>query len=439
MLRRSRLVRGAGPSLRNQSRQFRSPNILCLYVVPQVVACAKQGRRDSNPQPSVLETDALPIAPLPFGGWAPKSPDCQRAGLTTGAAIIDVRLSRDGPVVRVVGCRTRNRTGFGGQTRTDAEARMRAWKNGPMTAPARRVSARLAAIAPSATLAVDAKAKALKAAGRPVIGFGAGEPDFPTPGLHRRGRGRRRSRPQEPPLHARDRTARTARGDRGQDPARLAATRSTPRTSSSPTAASRPCSRPSPPSSTTATRSSCPRRTGPPTPRRFTLAGGHAVEVFAGADQDYLVTVEQLEAARTPNTKALLFCSPSNPTGAVYSPEQTKAIGEWALEHGIWVHHRRDLRAPHLRRRRLLPHRARGPRARRPDHRGQRRRQDLRDDRMARGLDDLPRRRHQGRRELPEPPHEQRRERVAARGDRRARGRARGRRTSCARPSTVAA
>ena len=49
------------------------------------------------------------------------------------------------------------------------------------------------------------------------------------------------------------------------------------------------------------------------------------------------MTVEQLEAARTPKTKALLFCSPSNPTGAVYSPEQTKAIGEWALEHGVWV------------------------------------------------------------------------------------------------------
>jgi aspartate/methionine/tyrosine aminotransferase len=61
------------------------------------------------------------------------------------------------------------------------------------------------------------------------------------------------------------------------------------------------------------------------------------VEVFAGEDQGYLVTVEQLEAARTDRTKALLFCSPSNPTGAVYPPEQVRAIGEWALEHGIWV------------------------------------------------------------------------------------------------------
>ncbi len=61
------------------------------------------------------------------------------------------------------------------------------------------------------------------------------------------------------------------------------------------------------------------------------------VDVFAGADQGYLVTVEQLEAARTERTKVLLFVSPSNPTGAVYAPEQVKAIGEWALEHGIWV------------------------------------------------------------------------------------------------------
>jgi aspartate aminotransferase len=72
-------------------------------------------------------------------------------------------------------------------------------------------------------------------------------------------------------------------------------------------------------------------------PEAIRLAGGSPVEVFAGADQEYLVTVEQLEAARTDRTKALLFCSPSNPTGAVYSPEQTAEIGRWALEHGIWV------------------------------------------------------------------------------------------------------
>jgi aspartate/methionine/tyrosine aminotransferase len=72
-------------------------------------------------------------------------------------------------------------------------------------------------------------------------------------------------------------------------------------------------------------------------PEAIRLAGGVPVEVFAGPEQDYLVTVEQLEAARTPRTKVLLFCSPSNPTGAVYPPEQTAAIGRWAVEHGIWV------------------------------------------------------------------------------------------------------
>src|SRR5690606_4482966 len=72
-------------------------------------------------------------------------------------------------------------------------------------------------------------------------------------------------------------------------------------------------------------------------PEVVKLAGGVPVEVFAGADQGYRVTVEQLEAARTPKTKLLIFVSPSNPTGAVYSPEETAAIGQWALEHGIWV------------------------------------------------------------------------------------------------------
>jgi len=72
-------------------------------------------------------------------------------------------------------------------------------------------------------------------------------------------------------------------------------------------------------------------------PEAIRLAGGEPVEVFAGTDQGYLVTVEQLEAARTEATKVLLFCSPVNPTGAVYPPEQVEEIGRWALEHGIWV------------------------------------------------------------------------------------------------------
>ena len=72
-------------------------------------------------------------------------------------------------------------------------------------------------------------------------------------------------------------------------------------------------------------------------PESIKLAGGVPIEVFADETQNYLVTVEQLESARTPKTKALLFCSPSNPTGAVYSPAQVKAIGEWALKNNIWI------------------------------------------------------------------------------------------------------
>ena len=72
-------------------------------------------------------------------------------------------------------------------------------------------------------------------------------------------------------------------------------------------------------------------------PECIKLAGGKAIEVFADESQNYLVSVEQLEAARTPKTKALLFCSPSNPTGSVYSPEQVKAIGEWALKNKVWI------------------------------------------------------------------------------------------------------
>ncbi|MEZ7975707.1 MAG: pyridoxal phosphate-dependent aminotransferase, partial [Pontimonas sp.] len=72
-------------------------------------------------------------------------------------------------------------------------------------------------------------------------------------------------------------------------------------------------------------------------PEVISLAGGVPVEIFAGADQDYKVTVEQLEAARTPHTKVLLFVSPSNPTGAVFDAEETRAIGQWALDNDIWV------------------------------------------------------------------------------------------------------
>ena len=72
-------------------------------------------------------------------------------------------------------------------------------------------------------------------------------------------------------------------------------------------------------------------------PEAITLAGGVPVVVTTGPDADYLPSVEQLEAARTPRTKALLWCSPSNPTGSVASRELTEAVGRWAVEHGVWV------------------------------------------------------------------------------------------------------
>lgn len=205
-----------------------------------------------------------------------------------------------------------------------------------MTAPARRVSARLAAIAPSATLAVDSKAKALKAAGRPVIGFGAGEPDFPTPdyiveaavAAARDPRNHRYTPAGGLPEVKEAIAAKTLR-DSGYeiDPAQVLVTNGGKQAVFQAFAAV----------VDPGDEVLLPAPYWTTYPEAITLAGGTPVEVFAGADQDYLVTVEQLEASRTENTKALLFCSPSNPTGAVYSAEQTKAIGEWALEHGIWV------------------------------------------------------------------------------------------------------
>jgi aspartate aminotransferase len=202
--------------------------------------------------------------------------------------------------------------------------------------PRPRVSARLSAIAESATLAVDAKAKALKAAGRPVIGFGAGEPDFPTPTAI---------------VDAAVTAAKDPVNHRYTPAAGLPALREAIATKTL-----RDSGYEVRPQDVLVTNGGkqavfqafaavvdpgdevlLPAPYWTTYPEAIRLAGGEPVEVFAGVEQGYLVTVEQLEAARTPRTKALLFCSPSNPTGAVYSPEQTAEIGRWALEHGIWV------------------------------------------------------------------------------------------------------
>ena len=204
------------------------------------------------------------------------------------------------------------------------------------TTPQSRVSARLAAIAPSATLAVDAKAKALKAAGRPVIGFGAGEPDFATPGYiveaavaAAKDPANHKYTPAKGLPALREAIAAKTLRDSGYEvsPDDVIVTNGGKQAVFEAFAALvDPGDEVILPTPYWVTYPECVR-----------LSGGTPVEVFAGADQDYKVTVDQLEAARTPRTKAVLVCSPSNPTGSVYTPAELTAIGQWALEHGVWV------------------------------------------------------------------------------------------------------
>lgn len=198
------------------------------------------------------------------------------------------------------------------------------------------MSTRVGSIAESATLAVDAKAKALKAAGRPVIGFGAGEPDFPTPQYVVDAAvaacsdpANHRYTPAAGLPALREAIAAKTLRDSGYEvqPGQVLVTNGGKQ------AVYQAFATLVDPGDEVL----LPAPYWTTYPEAIRLAGGVPVEVFAGADQGYLVTVEQLEAARTDRTKVLLFCSPSNPTGAVYSPEQTAEIGRWALEHGVWV------------------------------------------------------------------------------------------------------
>jgi aspartate/methionine/tyrosine aminotransferase len=199
-----------------------------------------------------------------------------------------------------------------------------------------RISARIAAIAESATLAVDGKAKALKAAGRPVIGFGAGEPDFPTPDYIVEAAAaatkvvanhRYTPAPGLPELREAivAKTKRDSNYEITVDQVLV--------TNGGKQAVYQAFATIIDPGDEVL----LPSPYWTTYPEAIKLAGGKSVEVFADETQNYLVTVEQLEAARTPKTKALLFCSPSNPTGSVYSPEQVKAIGEWAVKNNIWI------------------------------------------------------------------------------------------------------
>ncbi len=199
-----------------------------------------------------------------------------------------------------------------------------------------RVSDAVSQIAESATLAVDAKAKALRAEGENVIGFGAGEPDFATPNHIVEAAVAACSEPKNhryspagglPELKAAlaDKTRRDS--DLDLDPAQFLVTNGGKQAVYNTMAAL----------VDPGDEVLLPAPYWTTYPEPVGMFGGVSVEVFAGADQGFRVTVEQLEAARTDRTKALIFVSPSNPTGAVYRREEIEAIGRWAVEHEIWV------------------------------------------------------------------------------------------------------
>jgi len=199
-----------------------------------------------------------------------------------------------------------------------------------------RVSRLLAGLAPSATLAVDAKAKALKAAGEPVIGYGAGEPDFPTP-AHIVAAAEAACR-----VPANYKYTPTA----GLPELRAAIVRKTKRDSGLEITADQVLvTNGGKHAVATAFMTLVdpgdevliPAPYWTTYPEAVYLAGGIPVSVPTREANGFRVTVEDLEAARTARTKLLVFVSPSNPTGAVVSPDQVAAIGRWAAEHDIWV------------------------------------------------------------------------------------------------------
>ncbi len=198
------------------------------------------------------------------------------------------------------------------------------------------LSRRISAISESATMAVDARAKALKAAGEPVIGFGAGEPDFVTPAHI---------------VEAAVAACRDAANHRYTPAGGLPALKEALADKTERDSAWRPEA-----SEILVTNggkhavyNACATVIDPGDevllpapywttyPESITLAGGVPVVLTTDTASGFRVTVEQLEAARTERTKALMFVSPSNPTGAVYPADEIAAIGRWAVEHGIWV------------------------------------------------------------------------------------------------------
>ena len=205
-----------------------------------------------------------------------------------------------------------------------------------MTSPAHRISRRIGSMSESATLAVDAKAKALVAAGRPVIGFGAGEPDFPTPDYIvsaavdacRDPRWHRYSPAGGLPALKEaiaQKTLRDSGWEIGADQV-LVTNGGKQALYNAFAALLNPGDEVLLPAPYWTTY-----------PESIALAGGVPVEVPTDETTGYRASIEQLEAARTPRTTMLVFVSPSNPTGAVYSPAEVEAIGTWAADNGLWV------------------------------------------------------------------------------------------------------
>ena len=200
----------------------------------------------------------------------------------------------------------------------------------------KRISERLASIAPSATLAVDAKAKALKAAGENVVGFGAGEPDFPTPAhiveaaveACRDPRNHRYTPAGGLPELKEAIAAKTLR-DSGLavDASQVVVTTGGKHAVFSAFAAL--CD--------PGDEVIVPAPYWTTYPEAIHLAGGVPVVIDTTDDAGFKVTIDQLDAARSERTKVLLFVSPDNPSGAVYTPAEVREIGEWALANDVWV------------------------------------------------------------------------------------------------------
>ncbi|TAK70096.1 MAG: pyridoxal phosphate-dependent aminotransferase [Actinomycetota bacterium] len=207
---------------------------------------------------------------------------------------------------------------------------------GRLTLDHPRISRRIGSIAESATLAVDARAKALQAAGRPVIGFGAGEPDFPTPDYVvqaaveacRDPRWHRYTPAAGLPELRSAIAAKTLR-DSGYavEPAQVLVTNGGKQALYNAFATLLD----------PGDEVLLPAPYWTTYPESIRLAGGIPVEVHTDESSGYLATIAQLEAELTPATKVLVFVSPSNPTGAVYPPDQVAAIGRWAADRGLWV------------------------------------------------------------------------------------------------------